>query len=211
MRRNNEREHLLPRFSLDRRITVLVLLATALVVGVIATLGIPLELLPRGFTEPSLTVRAVWADSPSNEMLDKVTLPLEEELSTIPGLTNLFSFATTGFTRCHMTFKLGTDMNVAYREVRDRVERAKARLPDEVDRVMIHKFDSASFPVYGLGLAMDPQLTGAYDLIQNEVILPLQRIDGVASIDAHGLEQKEVLIELDRALTAASEIGRAHV
>ena len=203
----NPREHALPRFSLDRRITVLVLLATALVVGAIATVGIPLELLPRGFTEPSLTVRAVWSDSPSQEMLDKVTLPLEEELSTIPGLTNLFSFATTGFTRCHMTFKLGTDMNVAYREVRDRVERAKARLPDEVDRVLIHKFDSASFPVYGLGVTIDPQLTGSYDLIQNEVILPLQRLDGVASITAHGLEEKEILIELDRERTAASGLN----
>ena len=203
----NHRQHILPRFSLDRRITVLVLLATALVVGVIATVGIPLEMLPRGFTEPSLTVRAVWPESPSNEMLDKVTLPLEEELSTIPGLTNLFSFATTGFTRCHMTFKLGTDMNVAYREVRDRVERAKARLPDEVDRVLIHKFDSASFPVYGLGLAIDPQLTGAYDLIQNQIVLPLQRLDGVASIDAHGLEEKEILIELDRERTAASGLN----
>ncbi len=201
------REHILPRFSLDRRITVLVLLATALVVGTIATVGIPLEMLPRGFTEPSLTVRAVWADSPSQEMLDKVTLPLEEELSTIPGLTNLFSFVTTGFTRCQMTFKLGTDMNVAYREVRDRVERAKARLPDEVDRVLIHKFDSASFPVYGMALTIDPQLTGAYDLIQNQIVLPLQRLDGVASTVSHGLEEKEILIELDRERTAASGLN----
>ena len=207
MRPENRREHILPRFSLDRRITVLVLLATALVVGVIATVGIPLELLPRGFTEPSLTVRAVWTDSPAQEMLDKVTLPLEEELSTIPGLTNIFAFASTGFTRCHMTFKIGTDMDVAYREVRDRVERAKARLPDEVEHVLIHKFDSASVPVYGIGLAIDPELTESYDLIQNEIILPLQRIDGVASIDAQGLEQKEVLIELDRKLTAASGLN----
>ena len=203
----DRREHLLPRFSLDRRITVLVLLATAMVVGVIASVGIPLELLPRGFTEPSLTVRAAWTDSPSQEMLDKVTLPLEDELSTIPGLTNVFSFATTGFTRCHLTFKIGTDMDVAYREVRDRVERAKAQLPDEVEHVMIHKFDSASIPVYGLGLAIDPELTEFYDLIQNEIVLPLQRIDGVASIEAQGLEQKEVLIELDRERTAASGLN----
>ncbi len=207
MQTTDRREHALPRFSLDRRITVLVLLATAMVVGTIATIGIPLELLPRGFSEPSLTVRAVWTDSPSQEMLDKVTLPLEEELSTIPGLTNLFSFATTSFTRCHLTFKLGTDMDVAYREVRDRVERAKARLPDEVDRVLIHKFDSASFPVYGLALTIDPQLTGAYDLIQNQVVLPLQRIEGVASTVSHGLEEKEILIELDRERTAASGLN----
>ena len=47
-------EEKLPRFSLDRRITVLVIMATALVVGVVATMGIPLELIPRGFEEPVL-------------------------------------------------------------------------------------------------------------------------------------------------------------
>ena len=46
--RLRSRETLLPRFSLDRKITVLVLLATILVVGTIAALGIPLELIPRG-------------------------------------------------------------------------------------------------------------------------------------------------------------------
>ncbi len=200
-------EQILPRFSLQRRITVLVLLATTLVVGVISTLGIPLELFPRGYTPPSLNVRAIWSDAPSQEMLDKVSLPLEEELSTVPGLDQVVTFATTGFSRVFLSFKLGTDMDVAYREVRDRVERAKARMPDDVDRVMIHKEDTGAFPVYGIGLAIDPALVDAYDLIQNEIILPLQRLDGVASVNAQGLEEKEILIELDRKLVAANGLN----
>jgi hypothetical protein len=64
-------EHVLPRFSLERRITVLALLATIFVVGAIATLGIPLELVPRGFDEPSLQVQAFWQDAPAQELLDK--------------------------------------------------------------------------------------------------------------------------------------------
>lgn len=200
-------EHILPRFSLQRRITVLMLLATAMVVGVISTMGIPLELFPRGYTPPSLNVRALWSDAPSQEMLDKVSLPLEEELSTVPGLSNVVTFATTGFSRVFLSFKLGTDMDVAYREVRDRVERAKARMPDDVDRVMIHKEDSGSFPVYGIGLGIDPALVDSYDLIQNEIILPLQRLDGVAAVEAQGLEEKEILIELDRELVAANGLN----
>ena len=205
--RKSRREYALPRFSLERRITVLVLLATTMVVGVIATLGIPLELFPQGYTAPSLTVRAVWSDSPSQEILDKVTLPLEEELSTVSGLNNLFSYSSTGFTRCSMSFKVGTDMDVAYREVRDRVERAKARMPDDVDRVMIHKQDTGAIPVFAVGLGIDPDLTDTYDLIQNEIVLPLQRIDGVASIEANGLEEKEILIELDRERVSASGLN----
>ena len=152
-------------------------------------------------------MRAIWPETPPQEMLDKATLPLEEELSTVSGLDDVFSFATTGFTRVSMSFKLGTDMDVAYREVRDRVERAKARMPEEVERVMIHKQDAGAIPVMGVGIAVDPGLTDAYDLIQNEIILPIQRVDGVASTEANGLERKEVLIELDRELTTAAGLN----
>ena len=191
-------EESLPRFSLERRVTVLVLLATAVVVGAIATLGIPLELFPRGYSAPSLNVQASWQQAPSQEMLDKVALPLEEELATVPGLSDIYTFATTGFTRCLLRFKIGTDMDVAYREVRDRVERAKARLPDDTDRILIQKQESVGFPVFGIGLAIEPDLVGAYDLIQKEIILPLRRLEGVAAVDPQGLEEKEILIELDR-------------
>ncbi|RMH19515.1 MAG: efflux RND transporter permease subunit [Acidobacteria bacterium] len=205
--RNLERESLLPRFSLERRVTVLVLLASILVVGAVATLGIPLELIPRGFSSPFLRVWATWSDAPGQEVLDKVTLPLEEELSTVSGLERIWSFSTTGFGQVGMTFKSRTDMDVAYREVRDRVERAKARMPDDLDRVMIHKDDGSGVPVYMFGVTVDPEVTDPYNLIQNEIILPIQRIDGVANVENHGLEEKEILIELDREKAEAAGLN----
>ena len=208
----NRKEFVLPRFSLQRRITVLMLLATSMVVGVIATTGIPLELFPRGYTAPSLNVRALWSDAPSQEMLDKVALPLEEELSTVSGLANQVTFATTGFSRVFLSFKLGTDMDVAYREVRDRVERAKARMPDDVDRVMIHKQDVAAILSggYGIGIGLRSRASPeAYDLlIQNEVILPIQRHRRRRHRPRPtASKQKEVLIELDRERTAAAGLN----
>ncbi|MEM9556253.1 MAG: efflux RND transporter permease subunit [Acidobacteriota bacterium] len=197
----------LPRFSLDRRVTVAVLLATVLVVGVIATLGTPLELLPRGFEDSMLGVQGTWRQAPAQEMLDKVALPLEEELATVPGVENLYTFAATGFTRVRVSFKSGADTDVAYREVRDRVERAKARMPEEVDRVVIQKADDSQIPVFAFGIVADPQILDAYNLIQTQIVLPLQRIDGVAAVDVQGLVEKEVLIELDRAATEAAGLN----
>ncbi len=200
-------EHILPRFSLNRRVTVLVLLATTLVVGTIATLGIPLELIPRGFDDPSLFVFTRWQDAPAEEIMEKVTLPMEEELSTVPGLKDTFSFATTGFTRWFLSFKQGTDMDVAYREVRDRIERARARMPEDIERVQIRKHDDAAIPVFMMGLAIEPQATDVYNLIQNEVVLPLRRIDGVADVETRGLEEKEILIELDRERVSSAGLN----
>ncbi len=200
-------ERVLPQFSLDRRISVLVLVLTLAVLGVVAILSIPLELIPSGYSEAFLRVGAPWQEAPPQEVLDKVVLPLEEELSTVRGLTNTYSFSRTGYGQVFLTFKLGTDMDVAYREVRDRVERARAKLPDDLPQVFIYKDDDNGFPVAMVGLAVEEGLTDVYDLIQNEIILPLERIEGVASVRADGLEQKEILIELDRERVEASGLN----
>lgn len=206
-REHSRWEGVLPRFSLDRRITVLVLLATALVVGAVAAVSIPLELFPRGYQGSFLSVSVPWSDAPAPEVLEKVIQPLEEELSTVRGLSDMSSFSTTGFGRIAMQFKTGTDMDVAYREVRDRVERARARMPDDADRVYIRKDDASGIPVAMVGVLMDEGLADSYDLVQTEVVSRLERIDGVASVDAQGLVDKEILIELDRERTEAAGLN----
>ncbi|MCB1008357.1 MAG: efflux RND transporter permease subunit, partial [Acidobacteria bacterium] len=193
--------------SLRRPIAVTVLLASALVLGLVATLGIPVELVPRGFEEPFLRVVVPWRDAPAPEVLDKIVRPLEEELATVGGIDRINSLSLVGSGRIFMRFKQGTDMDVAYREVRDRVERARRRLPEDVERVYMRKDDDTGIPIFVLGLSIDDTLANAYDLIENEIVLPLERIDGVAAVDTNGLVEKEILIELDRERAAAAGIN----
>lgn len=200
-------EGVLPRFSLERRITVLVLLLSVLVVGAVAAISIPLELIPSGFTPPFLSVSVPWSDAPAPEVLEKVLLPLEEELSTVRGLDRMSSFAATGFGRVALSFKHGTDMDVAYREARDRVQRARPLLPEDADRVFIRKDSSSGFPVAVIGVLIDPEVGDAFDLIESEVVPRLERIDGVASVERQGLVDKEVLIEIDRERAEAAGLN----
>jgi HAE1 family hydrophobic/amphiphilic exporter-1 len=205
--RHYEEEGKLPRFSLDRRITVLVLFLTLLVVGAVAALRIPVELFPSGYDDPFLWVGVPWENAPAREVLDKVSLPLEEELSTVRGIDNLFTVSTVGAARAFMQFKHGTDMDVAYREVRDRIERARSRFPEDIDRVHIMKDDQSGIPVKMLGVAVDPEIRDAYDLIQNALVQRMSRVDGVASVEVHGVLEKEILIELDREKTSAAGLN----
>ncbi|HUH05550.1 MAG TPA: efflux RND transporter permease subunit, partial [Kofleriaceae bacterium] len=200
-------QELLPRFSLNRRVTVLVLMLTALVVGAVSTIGIPLELVPRGFEAPTLTVTASWRDAPPRDVLDKLAIPLEEELSTVRGLEQINSFSSTGRLQVFLVFKQGADMDIAYREARDRILRAQARMPDDIDPIKILKLDSSSVPVMVIGAAIDPSVTDAYNLIQDEIVRPLARVEGVASARSQGLQEKEVLVELDRERTKAAGLN----
>lgn len=197
----------MPRFSLDRRITVLVLLVTTIVVGCIAAFSIPLELIPRGYQNPFLSIWVPWRDSPPREVLEKITTPLEDELSTVKGVDRITSVSRVGASRLFMRFKQGTDMNVAYREVRDRIERARRDFPDDVDQIYTFKDDASGIPVSVLGCAVDSSLTDYYNIIQKQIVLPIERVDGVASVIVDGLEEKEILIELDRDRTRASGLN----
>ncbi len=197
----------LTRGALRRRITVLVLLMSIVVVGVVATIDLPLELFPRGYTGQNLRVWVPWQDAPVEEVLQKLTLPLEEELSTVRGLDGINSFSSKGSAGAFLRFKRGTDMDVAYREVRDRVQRARLLFPTDADRVYIRKEDASGIPVAVIGFAIDPGLTDYYTLIKRQIVQRLERIDGVANVQTDGLEEKEILIELDRKLAEATGLN----
>jgi HAE1 family hydrophobic/amphiphilic exporter-1 len=205
--REYEKEGGITRFSLDRRITVLVMFLTLLVVGIAATNRIPVELIPAGYDEPFLRVYVPWEDAPAKEVMDKLTLPIEEELSTVKGISTLATMSRTGASIAWLRFKHGTDMDVAYREVRDRIERARVQFPDDIDRVYVMKEDASGIPVHVMGVAIDDSVSDSYNLIQNEVVMRLERIDGVASVEVNGLVEKEVLIELDRDKTSAAGLN----
>ncbi|MDH3627740.1 MAG: efflux RND transporter permease subunit [Acidobacteriota bacterium] len=205
--RDLDHEAALPKFSLNRRITVLMLAVTIALVGGIAANKIPAEMLPTGFVLPFMNVQVPWDDAPGREVLEKVTIPLEEELSTVRGIQTVVSISFTGGSRVFMRFKQGTDMSIAYREVRDRIERAKVNFPSDIDQTFINKADLSGLPVYAIGIAVDPGLANSYDLIQNAVVARLERLDGVASVEAFGLEEKEILIELDREKTNSAGLN----
>jgi len=197
----------LTRLSLQRRVTVFVILLSILVVGTIAALGIPLEMFPRGFEESYLGVNVPWSDAPTREVLEKVTYPLEEELSTVKGLEGMWSYSRTGQSRVGLNFKQGTDMDVAYREVRDRVERARQQFPSDVDRVFVSKEDVSGIPVAAIGVAMDEDQANREEILEREIISPLERIDGVASVQAEGFQEREIIIELDREATNSAGLN----
>ncbi len=200
-------ETVLPRYALDHRIAILVLFAATIVIGAVAAAGIPIELIPRGYENPFLAVFIPWGDAPAEEVLEKITVPLEEELSTVKGIDRIASSSSTGSASAMLAFKQGTDMVVAYREVRDRIERARRLFPDDVQHVFIRKDDPASLPAYVVGVALDPDVSDPYELVQKEIINRIERLPGVASVQASGHEQKEVLIELDREATEAAGLN----
>ena len=184
------------RFSLNRKVTILMIFLTILAVGLIAANRLPLEMSPRGLEGYFIQIHVRWNVGVPLETMDKIGLPLEEELSTVRGVEYI---ETSGFkwgSRVQMRFKHGTDMDVAYREVRDRVERARTRFPDGVEKPYIYKHQPGAEPVVSFRISYDVN-SDYYDLINKHVVAPIQRIDGVADVSFR-IYQREVKIEMDK-------------
>jgi HAE1 family hydrophobic/amphiphilic exporter-1 len=179
-----------------------VLFLTIIIVGLIATNRLKLELFPKGFEGSSLSVHVPWNAAVPQEVMEKLALPLEEELSTVRGLDSISSSCSSGGARVYLGFKQGIDMDIAYREVRDRLERAKLRFPDDVEHAYVYKMDMSGIPVCMIGIAYETD-GDLYDLVNKHIIMPLSRIDGVANIDTKGLKEKEIIIEADKDRTEA--------
>lgn len=184
------------RLSLSRKVTVFVLFLTILAIGMIAVSRLPLEKYPRGQEGHYMRIRTGWDSGVAQEAMEKIGLPMEEELSTVRGISSIDTRASQTSSEVSLRFKRGTDMDVAYREVRDRMERASLRFPEGVDDYRITKYGGASASVCHMSIRYNDD-TDLYNNVEKHLIRPIQRIDGVADVSFR-IRQKEIQIEVDK-------------
>ena len=121
------RENPVVKTALRRPITMLMIFASVMVLGVIAVFNIPLELIPSGASAPFLSVEVPYANATAQDVEDKITRLLEAELATTPQLDQISATSSSSRSRVNMVFDQDADMDVAYREVRDRIDSRETR------------------------------------------------------------------------------------
>ncbi len=197
--KKEEKKHVvgfLPRLALTRPVTVVMTLLALMVVGFIAYNKIPVELMPAGFTPPFLGVWVPYPNANPEEVEQFIAQPLEEVVRTIKGVksveTNSFTDGCWAFVR----FVQGTDMDLAYSQLRDRLDRVKADLPEDVERIYIRKWSNDDEPIMWVALIPQKPLDDPYYFTEQLIKKPLERIDGVANVEISGADKKSILIEI---------------
>jgi HAE1 family hydrophobic/amphiphilic exporter-1 len=189
-----EKGSLLPRLAIRRPVTVIMTLLATFVVGLIAFKEIPVALFPSGFEAPYLGAWVPFRDSTPRETEEQIAKPIEEITKTINGVT---SVETNSFERgmwLFLRFDRDTDMDVAYAQLRDRMDRVRPDLPDEVDRIYLRKFGEDDPDILWMAIVIEEEVSDPYYLVEQFVQRPLQKIDGVASVEIDGAFEKEILI-----------------
>ncbi len=191
----------------SRPIAVLMVVTALLGASAIAALRIPIELLPSGFAMSSISVSTSWPGANPVEVEQKLVRPLEEEFQTIRGVQRITARAFEGGCWVNLSFSGSFDMDQAYAEVADRLERARPRLPREADRVVARRFTADDQPVLWCGVLYSDEMAEEAQELVGDVLIPrLESVDGVASADAMGLMPRSVRILLDEDLVRANRV-----
>lgn len=190
----------IPEFCVKRPIFISMVSCIVLILGGVALSYLPVDLMP-DITYPGVTIVTTYEDASPEEVEELISKKIETALSAVSGVKEITSTSGEGSSNVTVSFNWGTNLDAAVSDVRDRLDRVEPRLPDDADKPILYKFDSASSPIMRIGVATDIDLLDARKLIEDQIQYRLERIDGVASIEIHGGLEREiqVLFDVDKA------------
>src|SRR5258706_11417803 len=206
----------LSRFFIDRPIFAGVISVAIFLAGLIAMLQLPISEYPE-VVPPSVIVKAQFPGGNPDTIAQTVATPLEEQINGVENMLYMFSTATSdGLLTLTVTFKLGTDPDLATQLVQNRVNQALPRLPEVTRQLGVTTVKSSP------DLTMVVHLTspgGRYDMLylRNYAVLnvkdQLAKIQGVGSVQLFGSGDYAMRVWLnpqriaERALTPAEVVA----
>jgi len=173
-----------------------------MLLGIVSLTRLPLQLMPN-IEPPIAAVATTYQGAGPEEVMEDVTKPIESELSSINGLTNISSQSQESSSVVILEF--GYDMTID--EVESDITRAldSVQLPDQAGEPSFLKFDISMMPSIQMAVTSSGENVAEYQGQVDDLITELENIEGVASISQNGSVTEEIQVNLD--VDALSEIN----
>ncbi|CAN5495459.1 efflux RND transporter permease subunit [soil metagenome] len=189
--------------SIKRPVLATVMSLTIIVFGLIGLSQLGVREYPI-MEPPVVSVQTSLRGANAEVIEAQVTEPLEESINSIDGIRSLTSASREGRSSITIEFNLGMDIDAAAAEVRDRVSRARGRLPQEVEEPVVSRSNADAQPIAFLGISSD-----RHDLLDLSRIADtyyrqrLQTIEGVSGVDIWGEKRYSMRLIMDPLRLAA--------
>lgn len=193
----DRKEFWLSTFAINNRISVLVMVALIAIMGAVSYLTIPKESFPN-ITVPNIFVTTIYPGVSPEDMESLVTRKLEDEIGNISEIKEMTSTSSEGYSSVVLEFDTGIDIEEALQKVREKVDLAKAELPDDAEEPLVQEVNLSEFPI------MQINLSGDYDLeilkdIAEDLQDKIEAIPTVLGVDLTGGLEREVQVDVDLA------------
>lgn len=184
--------------SISRPVLATVMSLVILLLGAISFSRLSVREYPMIDT-PVVSVRTIYRGASAEIMESQVSQPLEDELSGIEGIDVMKSVSREEVSEITVKFRLTRDPDDAAADVRDRVARARSKLPQDVDEPIISKVEADADPIMWLAFYSDRHSSLEMSDFADRVVRDrLQTIPGVATVLIGGERRWSMRIWLDR-------------
>ncbi len=194
-----------PRFA----IVIALILALA---GILCLFSLPVDLYPT-VTPPEVRVRASYPGASADTIAKTIGIPLEDGMNGVDDMIYMSSTSSDGSYMLTITFAPDTDPDMATVKVQNRIQQIQSLLPAEVQRYGL-KVVKASSSILAFISFYSPDDTMSSsdinDYLQNSVIKPLAKVDGVGEVQVFGAK-KSMRIWLDADKIASLKLSAAKI
>ncbi|KQQ35984.1 acriflavine resistance protein B [Duganella sp. Leaf126] len=182
----------MPQFFINRPVFAWVVALFIILAGLIAIPQLPIARFP-SIAPPSVTITASYPGATPQTMSDSVIGLIERELSSVRNLLYFESSSdASGSASITVTFKPGTDPELAQVDVQNRIKSVEARLPQAVRQngLTVESASSGFLMIVSLNSKSgDNDEVALSDYMARNIVEELRRIDGVGKIQLFGSER----------------------
>ncbi|MBC7955075.1 MAG: efflux RND transporter permease subunit [Cytophagales bacterium] len=183
--------------TIRRPVFATVLSLLLVLVGAVSFQRLQVREYPR-IDEPVVNVSTRLIGASSEVIESQVTKPLEDSIAGIDGVEIITSISRSEQSQITVRFKLEKNPDDAAADVRDRVSRVRARLPDAIDEPVIAKVEADATPTIWLAFTSETLTPLEVTDLVNRIVKPrLQTVTGVADVQINGDRKFSMRIWLD--------------
>ena len=200
----------LTRIAIRRPVTMIMVILGLLIMGAISYTRLPVQELPN-VTFPFVLVSVQVPGATPEDMLQQVTLPVENVVSGVAGIQQMSGNSSSGSSTVAIEFVTGTDTTQAANSVSQVVNRIVGQLPPNAKTPQIISANPNSSPIMNLAIAGALRPDQLYALASNVLQPALQQVPGVASVGVQGGLIPQVNVTINPQALASYGLSLAQV
>lgn len=182
--------------SVQKPITTIMIFVGVIVLGIYSYFQLPVDYFPK-MDPPMITVFTFYPGANAADVEQNITRKLEDGFGSLSNLKKLKSSSKENISVITLEYEWGSNLDEAVNEVRNAVGTAQNNLPDEVESPTILKISTSMIPVMMFSVSSEESYAGIKDILDNKLIQPLNRIDGVGNIMQIGAPVRAVMVDVD--------------
>jgi HAE1 family hydrophobic/amphiphilic exporter-1 len=182
--------------AVNNPITTFMIFTAVIVMGIYSLVQIPIDLYPE-IEPPYISIMTTYAGANAADIETNITKPIEDAMNSVDKLKEVTSVSYDNLSVVSLEFEWEANLDEVMNDIRTVLDRVFNYLPEGCDRPAIFKFSTSMMPILFYAVTARESYPGLDKIIEEKIVNPLNRIDGIGSISTVGAPRRKIYVNID--------------